>query len=100
MRGSICVSPASDRPARGRGDRRLRPAADGRTRGRHGGRVSRAGSDRIFGFTMLGLDAGEVIAVLQMAMLAGLPYTRLRDAIFKYPTMAEGLSVSATVVSN
>jgi hypothetical protein len=37
-------------------------------------------------------QAGEVIAVLQMAMLAGLPYTRLRDAIFKYPTMAEGLN--------
>jgi probable pyridine nucleotide-disulfide oxidoreductase len=50
-------------------------------------------SDRIFGFTMLGPGAGEVIAVVQMAMLAGLPYTRLRDAIFTHPTMAEGLNV-------
>jgi len=52
-----------------------------------------AASDRILGFTMLGPDAGEVIAVVQTAMLAGLPYTRLRDAIFTHPTMAEGLNV-------
>lgn len=51
------------------------------------------GSDRIFGFTMLGPEAGEVIAVVQTAMLAGLPYTGLRDAIFTHPTMAEGLNV-------
>jgi pyruvate/2-oxoglutarate dehydrogenase complex dihydrolipoamide dehydrogenase (E3) component len=52
-----------------------------------------AGSDRIVGFTMLGPNAGEVIAVVQTAMLAGLPYTALRDAIFTHPTMAEGLNV-------
>lgn len=52
-----------------------------------------AGSDRILGFTMLGPDAGEVMAVVQTAMLAGLPYTALRDAIFAHPTMAEGLNV-------
>jgi pyruvate/2-oxoglutarate dehydrogenase complex dihydrolipoamide dehydrogenase (E3) component len=52
-----------------------------------------ASSDRILGFTMLGPDAGEVIAVVQIAMLAGLPYTGLRDAIFAHPTMAEGLNV-------
>jgi pyruvate/2-oxoglutarate dehydrogenase complex dihydrolipoamide dehydrogenase (E3) component len=50
-------------------------------------------SDRILGFTMLGPGAGEVIAVVQTAMLAGLPYTGLRDAIFTHPTMAEGLNV-------
>jgi pyruvate/2-oxoglutarate dehydrogenase complex dihydrolipoamide dehydrogenase (E3) component len=49
--------------------------------------------DRILGFTMLGHDAGEVIAVVQTAMLAGLPYTALHDAIFTHPTMAEGLNV-------
>jgi pyruvate/2-oxoglutarate dehydrogenase complex dihydrolipoamide dehydrogenase (E3) component len=52
-----------------------------------------ASSDRIFGFTMLGPDAGEVIAVVQTAILAGFPYTGLRDAIFTHPTMAEGLTV-------
>jgi pyruvate/2-oxoglutarate dehydrogenase complex dihydrolipoamide dehydrogenase (E3) component len=50
-------------------------------------------SDRILGFTMLGAGAGEVIAVVQTAMLAGLPYTGLRDAILTHPTMAEGLNV-------
>jgi len=50
-------------------------------------------SDRLLGFTMLGPAAGEVIAVVQTAMLAGLPYTALRDAIFTHPTMAEGLNV-------
>jgi hypothetical protein len=55
------------------------------------GRLRRRG--RILGFTMLGPQAGEVIAVVQTAMLAGLPYTTLRDAIFTHPTMAEGLNV-------
>ena len=50
-------------------------------------------SDRILGFTMLGSGAGEVIAAVQSAMLAGLPYTGLRDAILAHPTMAEGLNV-------
>ncbi|MBP9144216.1 MAG: hypothetical protein KBF21_01950 [Thermoanaerobaculia bacterium] len=50
-------------------------------------------TDRILGFTMLGHGAGEVIAVVQTAMLAGLPYTALRDAILTHPTMAEGLNV-------
>ena len=48
-------------------------------------------SDRILGFTMFGPEAGEVMAVVQTAMLAGLPYTGLRDAILAHPTMAEGL---------
>jgi pyruvate/2-oxoglutarate dehydrogenase complex dihydrolipoamide dehydrogenase (E3) component len=47
--------------------------------------------DRILGFTMIGADAGEVMAVLQTAMMADLPYTRLRDAPLAHPTMAEGL---------
>ena len=48
-------------------------------------------SDRILGFTALGVEAGEIIASVQVAMLAGLPYTALRDAIFSHPTMLEGL---------
>jgi pyruvate/2-oxoglutarate dehydrogenase complex dihydrolipoamide dehydrogenase (E3) component len=50
-----------------------------------------AGSDRILGFTMIGPEAGEVMAAVQTAILAGLPYTGLRDAILAHPTMAEGL---------
>jgi pyruvate/2-oxoglutarate dehydrogenase complex dihydrolipoamide dehydrogenase (E3) component len=49
--------------------------------------------DRILGFTMIGPEAGEVMAVVQMAMLAGFSYTVLRDAILTHPTMAEGLNV-------
>jgi pyruvate/2-oxoglutarate dehydrogenase complex dihydrolipoamide dehydrogenase (E3) component len=49
------------------------------------------GSDRILGVTVFGVAAGEVIAVVQVAMLANLPYTALRDAIFTHPTMPEGL---------
>jgi pyruvate/2-oxoglutarate dehydrogenase complex dihydrolipoamide dehydrogenase (E3) component len=48
-------------------------------------------SERILGFAMLGAEAGEVLAVVQTAMLAGLPYPVLRDAILTHPTMAEGL---------
>jgi pyruvate/2-oxoglutarate dehydrogenase complex dihydrolipoamide dehydrogenase (E3) component len=47
--------------------------------------------DRILGFTMIGAEAGEVMTVVQTAMLAGLPYPRLRDAVLAHPTMAEGL---------
>src|SRR5262245_31334781 len=50
-----------------------------------------ARTDRILGFTMFGAEAGEVMAVVQAAMLAGMPYTGLRDAILAHPTMAEGL---------
>jgi pyruvate/2-oxoglutarate dehydrogenase complex dihydrolipoamide dehydrogenase (E3) component len=47
--------------------------------------------DRVLGFVMIGPEAGEVMAVVQTAMLAGLPYTGLREAIIAHPTMAEGL---------
>jgi pyruvate/2-oxoglutarate dehydrogenase complex dihydrolipoamide dehydrogenase (E3) component len=49
-------------------------------------------SDAILGFTMFGVMAGEVMATVQIAMLAGLPYTTLRDAVFTHPTMLEGLT--------
>jgi pyruvate/2-oxoglutarate dehydrogenase complex dihydrolipoamide dehydrogenase (E3) component len=50
-----------------------------------------ASDDRILGFTMIGSEAGEVMAAIQTAMLAGLPYTTLRDAVIAHLTMAEGL---------
>ncbi len=49
--------------------------------------------DRILGFTMIGPEAGEVMAVVQTAMLAKQPFTMLRDAILAHPTMAEGLNM-------
>jgi pyruvate/2-oxoglutarate dehydrogenase complex dihydrolipoamide dehydrogenase (E3) component len=48
--------------------------------------------DHVLGFAMVGPEAGEVMAVVQTAMLAGMPYTALRDAILAHPTMAEGLN--------
>jgi pyruvate/2-oxoglutarate dehydrogenase complex dihydrolipoamide dehydrogenase (E3) component len=47
--------------------------------------------DRILGFTAFGAEASELMAVAQTAMLGGLPYTALRDAIWTHPTAAEGL---------
>src|SRR5580692_4674787 len=49
------------------------------------------GDDRILGFTMIGSEAGEVMATVQTAMLAGLPYQRLREAVIAHLTIAEGL---------
>ena len=48
---------------------------------------------KILGFTMIGPEAGEVMAVVQMAMLAGFQSTVFKDAILTHPTMAEGLNV-------
>jgi pyruvate/2-oxoglutarate dehydrogenase complex dihydrolipoamide dehydrogenase (E3) component len=48
-------------------------------------------NDRILGFTGLGVDAGEVLSSVQIAMVAGLPYTALRDAMLTHPTLVEGL---------
>src|SRR5215471_4807412 len=68
----------------------LRSRTISETRGFMKGLVEARG-DRILGFAMIGAEAGEVAAVVQTAMLAGMPYTGLRDAIITHPTMAEGL---------
>ena len=68
----------------------LRTWATGETRGFMKALIDPR-SDKILGFTMFGADAGEVMAVVQTAMLAGLPAAALGEAIFTHPTMAEGL---------
>jgi probable pyridine nucleotide-disulfide oxidoreductase len=50
-------------------------------------------TDLILGAALLGLNAGEVISTLQMAMLGGLPYQQVRDAVLTHPTMGEGLNL-------
>ena len=50
-----------------------------------------ASDDRILGFTMIGAEADGLLAAMQMAVLAKLPYSAVRDAIFAHRTMAEGL---------
>jgi hypothetical protein len=48
-------------------------------------------SDRNLGFTAFAVDRGEIVSPVQIAMIAGLPYTALRDAILAHPTFVEGL---------
>jgi pyruvate/2-oxoglutarate dehydrogenase complex dihydrolipoamide dehydrogenase (E3) component len=47
--------------------------------------------DRILGFTAFAVGGGETMSCVQVAMIAGLPYTALRDAVLAHPTLAEGL---------
>ena len=49
--------------------------------------------DRILGFTVFGVDGGEVMSAVQIAMIGNLPYTAVRDAILAHPTLMEGLIV-------
>jgi pyruvate/2-oxoglutarate dehydrogenase complex dihydrolipoamide dehydrogenase (E3) component len=51
-----------------------------------------AHSEQILGAAVLGLEGGEVVSVIQTAMMGNLPYTALRDAIFAHPTLAESLN--------
>jgi pyruvate/2-oxoglutarate dehydrogenase complex dihydrolipoamide dehydrogenase (E3) component len=51
-----------------------------------------ADTEQILGAAILGLEAGEIITVIQTAMLGQLPYTALRDGILAHPTLAEGLT--------
>jgi pyruvate/2-oxoglutarate dehydrogenase complex dihydrolipoamide dehydrogenase (E3) component len=69
----------------------LRAQATGQTEGFMKALVGET-NDRILGFTMIGAEAGEVMAVVQTAMMADLPYTKLRDADFAHPTFSEGLN--------
>ena len=48
--------------------------------------------NRILGFTGFGVGAGEVLSSVQIAMVVGLPYTALRDAMLTHPTLMEGLT--------
>lgn len=52
-----------------------------------------ADDDRVSGFTAFCTEASELLAAVQTAMIARLPYEALRDGIFAHPTMAEGLTV-------
>ena len=51
-----------------------------------------ADSGQILGCTVFGLEGGEIMSMVQIAMMGRLPYTVLRDAIFAHPALAEGLN--------
>ena len=49
-------------------------------------------SGQILGAAVLGMEGGEVMAILQVAMLGGLPYTALKEGVFAHPSLAESLN--------
>lgn len=51
-----------------------------------------ADSDQILGAAILGVEGGEVMSVLQVAMMGGVPYTVIRDGVFAHPTFSESLN--------
>jgi pyruvate/2-oxoglutarate dehydrogenase complex dihydrolipoamide dehydrogenase (E3) component len=51
-----------------------------------------AESNQILGCAILGIEGGEVMAVLQMAMIGQVPYTTIREGVFAHPTLAESLN--------
>jgi pyruvate/2-oxoglutarate dehydrogenase complex dihydrolipoamide dehydrogenase (E3) component len=51
-----------------------------------------AETEEILGVTVLGIEGGEVMSVLQMAMMGHLKYSVLRDGVFAHPTLAESLN--------
>jgi pyruvate/2-oxoglutarate dehydrogenase complex dihydrolipoamide dehydrogenase (E3) component len=56
------------------------------------------GTGEILGCAILGIEGGEIMAMIQIAIMGKLPYTALRDGMFAHPTLAESLnSLFATV---
>jgi pyruvate/2-oxoglutarate dehydrogenase complex dihydrolipoamide dehydrogenase (E3) component len=51
-----------------------------------------ADTDRILGASILGVEGGELMAMVEIAMLGKLPSSALRDAVFAHPTLAESLN--------
>jgi len=51
-----------------------------------------ADTDQILGCAILGVQGGEVMGLLQVAMMGKLPYTALRDGVFAHPTLTESLN--------
>ncbi|MGA7415307.1 MAG: mercuric reductase [Bryobacteraceae bacterium] len=51
-----------------------------------------AGTGQILGAAVLGLEGGELMTMLQLAMMGKVPYTQLRDGVFAHPTLAESLN--------
>jgi pyruvate/2-oxoglutarate dehydrogenase complex dihydrolipoamide dehydrogenase (E3) component len=51
-----------------------------------------ADSSRILGAAVLGVEGGEIMSQIQLAMMGKLPFTVLKDAVFAHPTLAESLN--------
>jgi pyruvate/2-oxoglutarate dehydrogenase complex dihydrolipoamide dehydrogenase (E3) component len=57
-----------------------------------------AETERILGCAVLGIEGGEIMAMIEIAMMGNLPYTTLRDAVFAHPTLAESLNTLFSTV--
>jgi pyruvate/2-oxoglutarate dehydrogenase complex dihydrolipoamide dehydrogenase (E3) component len=51
-----------------------------------------ADTDQILGTAILGIEGGEIMTVLQMAMMGNVPYSAIRDGVFAHPTLSESLN--------
>jgi pyruvate/2-oxoglutarate dehydrogenase complex dihydrolipoamide dehydrogenase (E3) component len=49
-------------------------------------------TSEILGCAILGVEGGEIMAMIQIAMMGKMPYTALRDGVFAHPTLAESLN--------
>jgi pyruvate/2-oxoglutarate dehydrogenase complex dihydrolipoamide dehydrogenase (E3) component len=49
-------------------------------------------TDQILGCSVLGIEGGEIMCMIQIAMMGKLPYAALREATFAHPTLAESLN--------
>jgi pyruvate/2-oxoglutarate dehydrogenase complex dihydrolipoamide dehydrogenase (E3) component len=57
-----------------------------------------AETNRVLGCAILGIEGGEIMAMIEIAMMGNLPYTALRDAVFAHPTLAESLNTLFSTV--
>ena len=57
-------------------------------------------TSQILGAAVLGIEGGEVMAALEIAMMGKLPYTALRDGIFAHPTLAESFNTMFTAMES
>ncbi|MFE9812795.1 mercuric reductase [Streptomyces sp. NPDC005227] len=56
-----------------------------------------ADTGQILGAAVLGAEGGEIMSIIQVAILGRLPYTAMADAIFTHPLLAEGLNTLFTL---
>ena len=75
----------------------IRAIETGETRGLMKAIVD-ADTQQILGCAILGLEGGEIMTIIQVAMMGKLPYTALREGIFTHPTLAEGLNALFTTL--
>lgn len=59
-----------------------------------------ADTQQILGCAILGLEGGEIMAIIQVAMMGKLPYTALKEGTFTHPTLAEGLNTLFTTLDS